>query len=175
MYNAQFHSVDCTDAQEKTNRTVRGRPLGVKLVAAFFLLDAAALLLAAAIGYLFPGLQSSANNFIAQRAPYIKEMELVPFGIYLAPLIAGFHVVQGLGIWFLKRWARTFIVFDLMYRLGDAAVAAALLSGIDRKLLLSIVSTPNFAINAIAHILILFYLLDPDAKRAVGLREDHSD
>jgi hypothetical protein len=102
-------------------------------------------------------------------------MELVRFGIYLAPLIAGFHVVQGVGIWFLKRWARTFIVFDLMYRLGDAAVAAALLSGIDRKLLLSIVSTPNFAINAIAHILILFYLLDPDAKCAFGLREDHSD
>jgi len=154
---------------------VRVRPLGVKLVAAFFLLDAAALLLAAAIGYLFPGLQSSANNFIAQRAPYIKELELVPFGIFLAPLIAGFHVVQGFGIWFLKRWARTFIVFDLTYRLGDAAVAAVLLSSIDRKLLLSIASTPNFAINAVAHILILFYLLDPDAKRVFGLHDDQSD
>ena len=153
----------------------RGRPLGVKLVAAFFLLDATALFLAAAIGYLLPGLQSSANNFIAQRAPFIKELDFVPFGVFLAPLIACFRAVQGLGIWFLKRWARTFIVLDLMYRLGDAAVAAALLSGVDRKMLLSIVSTPTFAINAIAHVLILFYLLHPHAKRAFGLRDDQSD
>jgi hypothetical protein len=152
-----------------------GRPLGVKLVAAFFLLDATALLVAAAIGYLLPGLQTSANNFIAHRAPFIKELDLAPFGVFLAPLIACFRAVQGLGIWFLKGWARTFIIFDLMYRLGDAAVAAALLFGIDRKMLSSIVSTPHFAIYAIAHVLILLYLLGPEAKRAFGLRDDQPD
>jgi len=161
--------------QGKANRMSRGRPLGVKLVAAFFLLDATALLVAAALGHLLPGFQSSANNFIAQRAPFIRELDLVPFGVSLAPLVACFHAVQGLGIWFLKRWARTFVVLDLIYRLGDAAFAAVLLFGIDRKMLLSIVSTPSFAISAIAHVLMLFYLLDPDAKRAFGLRDGQSD
>src|SRR5207249_7059311 len=98
MYNnAEFHFSHCTDVKGRANRMAGGRPLGVKLVAVFFLLDATALLLAAGIGYLFPGLQSTANNFIAQRAPYIKELELVRFAVFLAPLIACFRAVQGLG------------------------------------------------------------------------------
>lgn len=151
------------------------RPFGVKLIAGVFFLEAAVLVLAAAVGYLKPELQPNANKFIAQRAPYLQDLDLVKFGVMLAPLLAAFDAAKGLGIWFLKRWARVLIVLDLTYRLGEAAVAAVLLWGVDRKMLLSIVSTPAFAIGSVLNVIILGYLLDPDAKRAFGLRDDQSD
>lgn len=147
------------------------RPLGIKLVAAFYFLESAVLAIAAMVGYFKPELRSGAEAFIAQRAPFLKEFELVNYGLVAAPFLAGVDAVLGLGIFFLQKWTRLLIVWDLGYRVGDAAVAAAMLWAIDRKMLSSIVSTPTFLINATAHIAILLYLLDPDTKRVFQVME----
>ena len=64
------------------------RPLGVKLIAFFFFFEAAALILAVAIGYMYPDLRSRANTFISQRAPLLQAFEIVNIGVKLAPLFA---------------------------------------------------------------------------------------
>ena len=151
------------------------RPLGVKLIALLFLLESIALILAALIGHFRPELRSSANEFVSQRAPLIQAFDLINWGVKLAPLFALFSIVEGLGIWFLKRWARTFVLWDLVNRLCGGAIAAVMLWSIDRNMLSSIISKPHFAIGVVINIYIVFFLLDPDAKRAFGMKEGESE
>jgi hypothetical protein len=147
------------------------RPLGIKLVAAFYFLESAVLAIAAMVGYFKPDLRPMAEEFIVRRVPFIKEFDLTGYSIMLAPLLVATDAVLGLGIFSLQKWTRLFIVCDLSYRIGDAVVAAAALWAVDRKMLSSIVSTPTFLINATAHIAILLYLLDPDTKRVFRVKE----
>jgi hypothetical protein len=149
--------------------------MGVKLISILFFLESVALILAAVIGHFRPELRLSANAFISQRVPLIQAFELDQWGVKLAPLFAIFSSVEGLGIWFLKRWARSFVLWDLVNRLCGGAIAAAMLWGPDRNMLSSIISKPHFAIGVVVNILIVFFLLDPDAKRAFGMKSDESE
>ena len=80
------------------------RPLGVKLIAALFLLEATALIIAVGIGLSRPEFRSAADRFIAQRVPLIQEFSS-RFSFFLAPLFALVSLAEGLGIWYLKRGA----------------------------------------------------------------------
>ena len=151
------------------------RPLGIKLIAALFLLETAMLIGAAVIGYLRPSLRSSANAFIAQRAPIIEALGMGAFGVQLAPLFAIVGAVEGLGIWLLKRWARTFVLWDLVNRLCGGGVAAAMLWAVDRKVLSSIISAPPFILGLLVNLMIVGFLLDPDSKRAFGVKASESE
>ncbi len=75
----------------------------------------------------------------------------------------------------MKRWARTFILWDLVNRLGGGVCAAAMLWAIDRQMLSSIVSAPHFLPGLVVNVVILGYLFDPDAKRAFGIRDDEPE
>ena len=151
------------------------RPLGIKLIAALSLLESAALILAAIVGYLSPDLRPRANVSISQRAPLLQAFDAVDLGVRLAPLFALVNFIEGTGIWFMKRWARTFILWDLVNRLGGGVCAAAMLWAIDRQMLSSIVSAPHFLPGLVVNVVILGYLFDPDAKRAFGIRDDEPE
>lgn len=139
------------------------RPLGVKLIAAYFFVKAAALILAATIVNARPDLHSEANEFISVVA--FKVVVPLP---YLTALL---DVAVGLGIWFLKRWSRTLFVLINGYGLCRMAIGSAALWELDRKYLFSQTSSPYFAVNLVAGTFILFYLLNPDVKQLFGEQE----
>jgi len=153
----------------------RNRPLGLKLIAALFLLEGAAVIIAVGIGLSRPEFRSAANRFIAQRVPFIEELNGSRFSFFLATLSALVSFAEGLGIWYLKRGAGAFIVYDLTYRLGAGVVAAAMLWASDRKMLVSIVSPPQYVIGLVTNILVLMYLLDPEIRQAFGIPDHESD
>ena len=142
------------------------------LIAILFFLEAVALIIAAIVGYVEPDLQSSAIDFVSRSAPFIREFDLVHFDLMLAPLLAVIDVLMALGIWFLQKWARAFIVVDIGYRLCDSAVAALYLWGSDRDKLRAITSTPHFVIGVLIDVIILGYFLDPDARRSFGMGDE---
>ena len=78
-------------------------------------------------------------------------------------------------MWFMKRWARTFILWDTMNRLIGGACAAAALWVIDRQTLSSIVSAPHFAPGVLVNVLIAGYLFDPDVRLAFGVKQGESE
>ena len=133
-----------------------GRPLGVKLIAAYLFLKATALVLAVAVISKKPEYGQGAKEFILN-----FDLNL---GVMAAPVFALLDVTVGMGIWWLKKWARMLIILDHSYALCRGIVASALLMGLDPKLLVSLTSTPYFAVNAVTCVTILFYLLDPDVK-----------
>jgi hypothetical protein len=131
--------------------------MGVTLVAAYAFLKAAALLLAVALVHTRPDIRPSASEFISGIA--------FKAGVSLPYLTALLDVAVGLGIWFLKSWSRKLIVVTNAYALCRMAVGSAILMAIDRKFLISQTSSPYFAVNLTAGIVILVYLLDPEVKR----------
>ena len=147
------------------------RPFGVKFIAFFFLLEAIALLLAALVGHMYPAFRLAANMFISQRVPLLQAFAIVDFGVKLAPLFALINFLEGAGVWFMKKWARTFILWDTMNRLIGGACAAAVLWAIDRQTLSSIVSAPHFLPGVAVNIFIAGYLFDPDVKRLFGVKQ----
>jgi hypothetical protein len=155
--------------------TDQKRPLGIKLVAALYVLESIALVLAAIIGRINHELWLRADVFIAQRVPLIQLLGIANLGVTLAPLFAMVSVVLGMGVWFLKKWARTFILWDIMNRLGGGLCAAILLWSMDRQMLTSIVSAHYFIPGVFANIVILGYLFDPDVKRAFGMKDDEQE
>jgi hypothetical protein len=151
------------------------RPLGVKLIAALYMSESIALVLAAIIGRIKPELWLRADLFVAQRVPLIQLLGIADLGVMLAPLFAFISAVLGMGIWFRKKWARTLILWDLVNRLGGGACAAAILWSSDPQMLSSIVSAPHFLLGVVLNVLILGYLFDPDAKRAFGVKDDEPE
>jgi hypothetical protein len=145
----------------------RDRLLGVRLIAAYLFLKATALIVAEAVVHSRSDLQPEADEFISYFA--------INLGASLrhqsALLTAFLDVSVGLGIWFLRRWARTVIVLTNSYGLCRITIGSAILMNLDRRFLTSQISSPYFAISVVAAILILFYLLDTDVKRAFGVRE----
>jgi hypothetical protein len=138
----------------------RGKPLGVTLVAAYLFLKATALLLAVTIVHTRPDLQPRASELISSVAGKA--------GVSLPYPTALLDVAVGLGIWFLKSWSRKLIVLVNAYGLCRMAVGSAILMVIDRKFLISQTSSPYFAVQLIAGIVILAYFLDPEVKRIFG-------
>jgi hypothetical protein len=151
----------------RKSRMNGGRPLGIKLIAAYLLMRAAALIAAMSIVYMRPELRKGADDFILYFAINLGSMLRHESAIISALL----DVALGLGIWFLMRWSRTVIVMLSSYGLCRAAIGSAILMEIDRKFLLSQISSPYFAISVVVCVLTLFYLLDPDVKRLFGERE----
>jgi|HubBroStandDraft_4_1064222.scaffolds.fasta_scaffold62322_3 hypothetical protein len=148
------------------------RPFGIKLIAAYFWIKGSILLLAGLTAHMRPDVGARANTLIFHLAPSIQQLQQVPVpNSYIAwagVLFAVAEVVKGLGIWFLQKWARTFIVVTIVLSLGDAMAAAAFLWGMDRPMLMSIVGTPYFPAGLLLSFFILYYLLDPDVKAAFG-------
>ncbi|HXB62436.1 MAG TPA: hypothetical protein VNU94_06260 [Acidobacteriaceae bacterium] len=134
--------------------------MGVKLIAAYLLLKAVALILAATIVHTRPDLWPGAKEFISNAAINV----VVPLPYPTAFL----YIAVGLGILFLKRWSRKIIVLTNIYGLCRMAVGSILLMQIDRKFLIAQISSQYFAFNLVAGILILIYLLRPDVMSAFG-------
>ena len=143
----------------------KATPLGIKLIASLFLLESASWFIAAGAGYMWPDYRPRVNEFIVQRAPYLRDLGLFDAAYLFAPLLATFDVAKGLGLWFLQRWARLLIIFGLIYWLGGVGVATVTLWFTERGRLQAIVSTPNFAIGFLLSVVILCYFFDPDVRR----------
>lgn len=135
----------------------RNRPVGVVLIAGYLILKAAALCLAATIVRTSPGVHPISNELIANVS--------VKMGPSLPYPTAFLDFVTGLGIWFLKSWARTLIVMVNGYFLCRMAVGFAMLFVMDRNFLISHTASPYFAVNLLAGIVILFYLLNTETIR----------
>ena len=93
----------------------------------------------------------------------------------LAPMFAIFETVMAVGIWFLKRWARTYILVTISCWFCQAGIAVAMLWAIERNFLISIIKGPYFAFGLVTSIVMFNYLLDPDTKRAFGVPDDESN
>ncbi|MGA8673332.1 MAG: hypothetical protein WB679_25885 [Terracidiphilus sp.] len=141
------------------------RPVGVKLIAAFFFLKAAAIILALIVAHIYPGYRASAQEFIGQLAPLLQGQH-TDLGMLIAPFFSLLGIVIGLGVWFTKQWARTLLILDTGIPLGRLAIALVTITALDRKLFALLPSSAYFLIDVFSSILILGYLLDPNARRA---------
>ena len=150
------------------------RPFGVTLIAVYFLLKSAVLISAAIVGHLKPVFRSSANELISHLAPLIKDFGAFDFIIVLAPLFALFEIVKGFGFWFLQRWVRLLALAEIFYYFGRGGLGLVLLWEIDRRMFLSITSSPFFLTGLVERVVVCFYLLDPDVKRAFGVPDGQS-
>ncbi len=77
----------------------------------------------------------------------------------------------GLGIWFLRKWARTLAVWDLMWEmlatLGMLSTTNSAHSFTHRP---TLAITSYIAMELIASMLILVYIFNPLVKKAFGVR-----
>lgn len=147
------------------------RPLGVTLIALYFFLKSAVLIVTAAIVRMRPELEPQANEFISHIVASVQDFNLLNLAAMLAPLYALFYAVLGLGVWFLRRWARLLILMNLLYGLGGVAVGLTILIIFDHKALSSLGSNPYLAFGLVVGLLMLRCLLDPDVERAFGVRK----
>jgi len=148
----------------------RHRLLGVKLIAAYLCLRAAALSLAVGIAHLKPELRPVANEFISNLVPFIQRFDPT-LGVALAPLFALLDVLTGIGIWLLQRWARTIVFLNASYALWRTVVGLAVLTAFDRKMLSSNTLSPYFLFWFVSNAIMFGYLVDPSVKRAFGEKE----
>lgn len=152
----------------------QNNPLGVKVIASYFFLKAGVLLSASAIGYLRPELREGANEFISHGASFVKQFDMVKYGIALAPLLAVYETVMGLGFWFLKRWARLLVLVNIYYYFGRGIMGLLLLWEINPKTAHPIMSSPYFMVALILNIVFLLYLIDSDVKRAFKIPDNNA-
>ena len=147
------------------------RPVGVKLVALYFCLRASALILALVLAQLRPEAGFAANDLIANLLPIIQRVYAHDYEMFLAPIFALLEIVLGLGIWFLRKWARTLAVWDLMWEmlatLGMLSTTNSAHSFTHRP---TLAITSYIAMELIASMLILVYLFNPLVKKAFGVR-----
>lgn len=148
------------------------RPFGVMLIALYFLLEAMALICASLIGYAHPTFRVGANEFISHFAVFLQQLKLASYGIELAPMLAIVALVQGLGIWFLKDWARSLVYVLIVCWFCEAAAAVTILWAIDQDFLLSCIKTPYFGAGFLTRVIMFYYLRDPDTKRVFGVKDD---
>jgi hypothetical protein len=90
--------------------------------------------------------------------------------VWLAPVFVVIDSALGLGIWFLQRWARTLVVIDLTWLYGRALVGLIIVATVYRDSVRFVHPTIYFEINLLAGIIMLAALVDPDVKRAFGIR-----
>jgi hypothetical protein len=138
------------------------RLLGVKFIAIYLFLKAAALILAVFIINTRPDLRQGANEFIT----YFS----INIGITLPYLAVILNVTLGLGILFQQRWSRTIIVCINSYYFFKLIFGSVIRMQLEPKRFSSEISSPYFIVSCVASLIILCYLLDPDVKRAFGER-----
>jgi hypothetical protein len=146
-------------------------PLGVKLIAVYFCLKAAVVIVAVAIAHFKPELQPAVANFLADVVPLIRRYELLNYGVFVAPPFALLDLTVGLGIWHLRRWARALVVLDLSWGLTKVAMGLAAMMAFYREMLSPQTLSPYFVIELSRCILMFFYLIDPDVRHAFRVRE----
>lgn len=140
------------------------RPFGVTLVAAFFLLKAAALLLAVASVQMRPELRPSAYAFITGVAPISQELG-ANWAVTVAPFVAAIEAAFGLGLWFLRKWAWAYLV--VIYGTGVVVVAGVLALSIFNHGMASLLPhSTYFTAGVLSEAVVVAYLLTPEAKRA---------
>jgi len=147
------------------------RPFAVTLIAAYLWLKAAVLMACVVAVHYHPSAQPTANEIIEGLVPMIMAWKEPAHDIWLALLFTLVDAMLGTGIWFLQRWARTFVVIDLAWLYGRALI------GLPVSLYLNYQDRAHFQnpsvyfdINIVAGIFILAALCDPDVKRAFGIR-----
>ena len=157
-----------------SSEIARNRPTGVKPIAAYLCLKAAALILAVVASHTEFELRSEAADFLLNVVPLIPKFGLQNYVSILAPVFALVDLVLGLGIWHLKRWARTFIVVNLTWGLARAGMFFVATAAFDRKMFPLIASSPYlpyFLFDLVSSVPIFFCLLDPDVMQAFRVPE----
>lgn len=115
-----------------------------------------------------PEIQGIAATVVEILAPSAQQLHVADTNISIAPLLALFEGMLGIGIWAQKRWARRFMLGDLVCRFTLAAMGASALLAIDSRRLFSIVSMRGFAFGLLANLLIFAYLIRPEAAAVFG-------
>jgi hypothetical protein len=147
------------------------RPVGIKLVAIYFCLRASAIILALVLAQLRPEAGSSANDLIANLLPIIRRIYAHDYEMFLAPIFAFLEMVLGLGIWFLRKWARTLAVWDLMWEmLATLDMLSTTNSAHSFAHRPTLAITSYIEVEFIASMLILVYLFNSAVKKAFGVR-----
>lgn len=153
----------------------KSRPLGIKFITAYLCLRALLLVVVSIFAYLTPESRPQCNRFISHLIPMVLRLHALDFAFILAPLFSFVEAVAGIGIWMLKRWARTIIVLELSYLAVRIGVGLVALAAFDRRDFDTLKPSPYFIIEALACLIMLGCLLDPDVKSAFGINGGDSD
>jgi hypothetical protein len=150
-------------------RTTSARPVGVQLISGLYFLKASAMAVAIGVALIIPDSAPAAQRFAAQLAPLLQ---LIHSNLWLliAPLFVLLGIAVGVGVWFLQGWAWGLLV--VMCGVPLVRLAQFLFAGIvvNRAWLSHLPSSPLFVIDVSTSVLIVWYLLQDDVKRAFGDR-----
>lgn len=155
-------------ADRKKTKESRDRLFGVKVIVAFFLLKTAALGVALLVAMARPQNRAASLGFMAQLAPLLQLMH-GEMTLRVAPAFVVLGLAIVLGVWFMREWAWAILLFDRgipLFNLAQFLVVALLF---DRKWLSLLPSSPYFAIDVVSSIFIVYYLVQPDVRRAFGV------
>jgi hypothetical protein len=147
----------------------RARPLGIKIIAGVLFCECVLLLVSVFVAYLLPDGKSQSVQIFLASIPYFKSMPIAnrgPFAI-AALAFATFAGIRGLGIWFMRPWARLLIMLDLTGRFTDTLLLMFLL---DRARIHTILNDHDFVIGFLVNLCVLVILLDPNTARAFEKR-----
>jgi len=140
-------------------------PVGVKVVAGVLFIEAAILFTSAAAACVLSPQHASAYQFFLGRIPFLGKGPLaVDAWMMIVALVVGmWQLAKGLGIWFMKQWARMLIIIDLLCRFSGFPLAVALLN---RKDIGALASNPDFVIGFLTNLLALVVLSESSTARA---------
>ena len=151
------------------------RLTALRLLGAYFVAKAAALLFAAKLVYDVPEFRDQALNFAFHLAPIIALRGNEDLRVPLAVCCAAFALVEGIGLWCRQNWARVVILVDISYYFARAALGLFLLSNIDRTAFLQISKSPWTALAITERLVACMFLLDPDTSRVFKKPADSGD
>lgn len=151
------------------------RPIAIRFISAYLLLKAATLAFCFASVHYWPKTKWQMKQIIESIVPTIAAVQRghqddFLLDVWLAPVFVVIDSALGLGIWFLQRWARTLVVIDLTWLYGRALVGLIIVATVYRDSVRFVHPTIYFEINLLAGIIMLAALVDPDVKRAFGIR-----
>lgn len=143
----------------------RDRPAGVKFVASILFIEAALLLTSATAIFQLSPQHSSAYVLFLEKIPYFRNGPLAadPWMAVIALAVGTWSLAKGLGIWFMKQWARTLILIDLACRFSGFL---PLIWISDRKDFGAFTSNPDFAIGFVINLLALLVLAESSTAKA---------
>jgi len=146
------------------------RPLGVKVVSGILFADAAFLLSSVAAAAFLTDESSMKYQGFLSSIPYFRNNPLAitkPL-IYVALAFAAWELAKGLGIWFMRQWARVLIIIDLLSRFGSLFMAVPIVS---RKQFSSLASNADFVIGVVINLAALLLLMDSTTAQAFESRD----
>ena len=143
--------------------------MGIKIIAGILFCECVLLLVSIFVAYLLPDGKSGAIQIFLASIPYFKGMPIANRGplAIVALAFAIFAVVKGLGIWFMRPWARLLILLDLAGRFADALLLGLLL---DQAKIRTILNDHDFVIGFLINLSVLIILLDPNTASAFEKR-----